>query len=342
MLQSRQDFANDGRCAAAIAQPLAQLSDIDVEHLGANPGIRDPHRGGRGLLRCDPAVGNDVPLEQVELAPAERKRIVVDQRTPQRSTGASSAVMSATSSASLRLATISPNAHGNAELLAGSTSGTVVHVRNRVMSAPIGAASPRSRVTIAATRSSRSPIHRGDHRAFVWREVDEIALRDGFALGIRPTTGQQLAGYDALLHRCELGDEGVLVREWHAFAAHGGLQVLDQRVHVLCLDTEILVRRRHVAAGIPARAVEQDAELLLQRTAEADHVLSLENVADPWVVLACRHQIVDDPADPRHAMKRLEHRIALERAAAGIGVAHRVGRNRIFSRRRGRCLEQDE
>lgn len=48
--------------------------------------------------------------------------------------------------------------------------------------------------------------------------------------------GRPLTGDHVPLHVGKLGEEGILGWEGHPLATHGGLEVFDQRVHVLRLD----------------------------------------------------------------------------------------------------------
>ena len=109
-------------------------------------------------------------------------------------------------------------------------------------------------------------------------------------MGIRPTahkgysqSSASLPFDDIFRHGRELGEEAVLGCKRHVFLAHGLLQVLHQRIQVAPGHAHAGMCRRHVAPGVIASGIQDEAELFEQRTLQPHHVVSDENLGDARV-----------------------------------------------------------
>ena len=91
----------------------------------------------------------------------------------------------------------------------------------------------------------------------------------------------------------------------------------------------------HVSPAVVAAPVQDVAELLLQRPAQAHHVVAGEDVLDARISEAAVHQFVNHPADAVAAVEGLEHGVALERSCGSVGVGLCIGLDCLLA---GRCL----
>ncbi|WP_189677879.1 hypothetical protein [Sphingomonas glacialis] len=151
-------------------------------------------------------------------------------------------------------------------------------------------------------------------------------------IGERQTLGD-LAFHRFPLHRREFRQRMVLREEGYAFLAHRRLPILDQRADISGLEAEVLVRHLHRATAIRAAAVQHVAELLFQQAAQSQLVLPFKDVSDARGTLDPGDEIVGDAVDPSLAVKRLEHRLAIERGRPGIRIVLWIDIDRIFAGR---------
>jgi hypothetical protein len=85
------------------------------------------------------------------------------------------------------------------------------------------------------------------------------------------------------------------------------------------------VRRRHIAARVVNRCSEDVGELFLQHPAQADQVVADERPRDTPVLDRQVDHPVDHPPDTVEAVKRFQHRGALERRRPGVGIGPVIG-----------------